>query len=311
MPHPVRSAKTRRYVSAWFPYEDERSWETLAPHADVLGSISVFGKDTCAEFMKECRRRRVLALKLVGGKADAFDTREHATATVVGYVRDCREIGYDGIDLDFEHVDFSYRARYSDFVRALSDELHALDKRLSICVFAIDPDMYEKLPDLFYDPAVIGEACDEIRVMCYDMYLAHGIWHGPTSTRLWARAGMRWWLQQVPREKLIMSLPAYSNEYDMMPGSGWGRQQGCDSPEALRDAEHGHNVERLWLPYDGINVYRYLDEKGHAHLFFASDSESTRVHLKTVDELDIPGISFWHYGTISEGIWQAVRDWLG
>jgi spore germination protein YaaH len=306
------SARTRRLVSAWFPYEDGGSWARLAPRANVIGSISIFGKEPDRQFMDACEAAGIGTLKLVGGNADAFDTRAHASATIAEYVRLCKETGYGGIDLDFEHIDVSFRRRYSDFMRALSSELHAIGRRLSICIFAIDPDMYERIPDLFYDPAVVGEVCDEVRVMCYDMYFAYRIWYGPTSTRLWARNGMRYWRERIPPQKLIMGLPAYSNEYDLTPGSGFGRQQGCDSPAGLVGGdERQHDVEKLWLPYDGINIYRYLDARGHVHLFFASDGESTRVHLGTVDELDIPGISFWHYGSMSEGIWRTVLDWLG
>ena len=310
MTQQTANRKGRRHVSAWFPYQDASSWDALAPHADVLGSVSVFGKEApCRGFFDACHERGIAAIKLVGGKAAAFDTREHAAATVRQYVRDCEETGFDGIDLDFEHIDPSYKERYSDFVREVAAELHKRGKRLSICVFAIDINIYGGMPArFFHEPAVLGEACDEVRVMCYDMYLAHGIWYGPTSTRLWARSGMMFWLEHVPREKLIMALPAYSNDYGLMPGCGYGRQQGCDSPEALPGT---HDVEKLWLPYDRIHVYRYLDGEGKPRLFFASDGESTRAHLETVDELDIPGISFWHYGTMSPGIWQAVTEWLG
>ena len=136
-----KARKAGKRVTAWFPCENEQSWDKLAPHADVLHTVSVFGNTPSQDFFRRCAERHVGTLKLVGGEATAFDTKAHARATIEQYVRDCAETGFGGIDLDFEHVDAAYRRRYSEFMRALSDELHAIGARLSICVFAIDPDM--------------------------------------------------------------------------------------------------------------------------------------------------------------------------
>ena len=304
----MASKTTRRKVSAWFPATANGSWERLAPRADVLSSVSIFGDSPDPDFFRRCADSDIATRKLVGGDASAFDTDAHARATIEGYLTRCEEDGFGGIDLDFEHIDARYRDRYSAFMRALAEELHARDLRLSICVGAIDLSMHGEPPDwMFHDPAVMAETCDEVRVMCYDMFCAPGIWYGPTSTRLWAREGMRFWLDRVPRESLLMALPAYSNDYDTTPGSGNGRQQGLDSPAAIEGA---HQIECMWSDYDAIHIYRYLDAQDRPRLFFASDADSTRWHLRTVEELDLPGISFWHYGTISDGIWEAVLQWL-
>ena len=303
------TAKTRRLMSAWFPYRDRESWDDLAPNADVVGSISLFGEAPDPDFMARCRDADIPALKLVGGEAGAFDTPVHARATIEGYLRECERPGYDGIDLDFEHVDAQYRDGYSALMRDLSGELHARGKRMSICVGGHALTQYPQPPDwLFYDPQVIAETCDEVRVMCYDMYVAHRSRFGPTSTAPWARECMRFWLKHVPRENLIMGLPAYSNEYGLAPGAGFGQQRGTDSPA---DLPGGRDAERLWLEYEKIHLYSYQDEEDHPHHYFASDAASTTAHLQTVEDLDIPGISFWHYGTMSAGIWWAVREWLG
>ncbi|MFC1738901.1 glycosyl hydrolase family 18 protein, partial [Planctomycetota bacterium] len=181
------------------------------------------------------------------------------------------------------------------------------------------PPMYKDKLVFWYDPKVIGRTCDMIRVMCYDMYYAPGIADpdpeyldrtdvhglGPTSTIPWARDAMKFWLKYVPRKKLIMGLPAYSNDYDMTPGGG-GKQ--VDGPRPTVSA--GAKVERIWLPYEKINTYRYIDEKGRPHWFFASDEVSTAAHLKTVDKLNIPGIAFWTYQDVTPQTWKVVRKWL-
>ena len=101
---------------------------------------------------------------------------------------------------------------------------------------------------------VIGETNDMVRVMNYDMYIpatprtdltarpdryyaggrgamanssrpdCYGM--GPTSTAPWAAMGMQWWLGQVPTHKLVMGIPAYSNDYPAAAGGGPGYQAG-------------------------------------------------------------------------------------
>ena len=169
---------------------------------------------------------------------------------------------------------------------------------------------------IFYDPKVVAETCDLIRVMCYDQYWAPGRGDpkmtdrpdtqgiGPTSSFAWARAAMQFWLGQAPREKLIMGLPAYSNDY-ALGINGRGKQVYAPLPQIPA----GTPVQKAWLWYERLPIYVYADPDG-PHLFYASDAESTRAHLETVDELNLPGIGFWHLSSVDDPTWKAVRDWL-
>ena len=300
---PFKSSKGRRHISAWFRYMNENSIKELTPQSDIISSISIFGKPT-PQFITRCRKLNIETYLLVSGNASAFATPQGGHATIQSYLKQCHETGVDGIDLDFENLDASLQDRYSTFLKELSLQLHLIGKKLSICVGFYAP-MYKRPPEkLFYDPKVVGETCDMICVMCYDMYWAPGKGIGPTSTKPWAEDAMEFWLKHVRREKLIMGLPAYSNDYDLTAGAK-GKQM--ISPQPVLPESAG--FERFWLPYEQIHTYRYLDDEGHVHLFFASDASSTGAHLATVDELDIPGIAFWHYQAVTPQMWETVRDW--
>ncbi len=54
-----------------------------------------------------------------------------------------------------------------------------------------------------------------VRVMCYDMYSLSGSAVGPVSMQPWAKDAMQYWMRHVPREKLIMGLPAYSGDFQL------------------------------------------------------------------------------------------------
>lgn len=303
----AKSGKVRLFP--WFAYEGASSIEKLQPHVDMLDGISVFGEETpSSDFITYCREQKIDTLKLVGGTGEgAFENIEQSSDTIDGFLRDCTEVGYGGIDLDYEHVPAALRDPYAAFMRDLSKELHAIGKRLSICLHGKTigetgrPDFFD-----FYDPRAIAESCDEVRPMCYDYYFApHGI-TGPTTAWLWAREVMQFWLQYVPLEQMYMALPAYGNDFAALPNSEKGQQINFEHPSWI---DGNHRIELAWLHQERLNFYRYLDKNDQPRVLFATDEQSTAELLKIVDEFNIPAISFWYYQTMTPGIWKALDTW--
>jgi len=299
--------KGRRCISPWIIYKDAHSIDQLKSRADMVASISVCGNAT-PEFIAECHKLDIETYKLVGGKPTAFDTGSRRQATIRQYLRLCREVGYDGIDLDFEGLDGSFREQYSAFLRDTSRKLHRVGKKLSMCVsymMSTRRTTAKTHMEDFYAPKVVGETCDMVRVMCYDMYSLSGQGIGPVSAQPWAKDAMKYWLQYVPGERLIMGLPAYSGDFEMALDGKRTRAYGAPTPVVPA----GTAIKRVWLPYEQINTYKYVDKKGCLHLFFASDTAGTRAHLETADRLGIFGVGFWHCRAVTPEMWQAVRDW--
>ena len=300
-------SKGRRCVSPWIIYKDADTIDLLKSRADMIASVSVCG-NAPPTFIAACHQLDIETYKLVGGKATAFDTAAHRQATLKQYMKLCGEVGYDGIDLDFEGLDGSFREAYSALLREASRELHRAGKKLSMCVSYLMSTRHTTarthMPG-FYDPKVVGETCDMVRVMCYDMYSLSGEGVGPISTQPWAKDAMRYWLRYVPAERLIMGLPAYSGDFEMALGGKKTRPYGAPRPVV----PEGTVVKRVWLPYEQINTYQYADAKGRLHLFFASDAASTRGHLETAERLGVFGVAFWHCQAVTPAMWKVVRDW--
>ena len=307
--------KGRKRIDTWLVLHDEKGFQRIEKYADILNSLSVAGNPS-KEFIRHCHRLHIEVYHLASGKGSAVDTPAHRRATVNQFVHECQVKNYDGIDLDFEHLDPSLQSAYSDFLRQISAALHKIGKKLSICVDTYPTPEWTTPEGQFYDPKVVGETCDLVRVMCYDEYWAPGwTWKGrktknqpyppgigPTSGYHWARAGMQFWLKYVPREKLVMGLPAYSNDYALGP-HGSGKQVYAARPQFQGP------VEKFWLWYERLPMYLYTED-GVPHIFYASDTESTKAQLETVDELDLPSIGFWHFSSVDDATWAAVKAWL-
>ncbi len=308
--------KGRRQIAPWLVVDEEKGFDRVQRNADILDSLSVFG-DPPEGFIDRCHKLQIEVYRGVSGNASAFDTPAHAQATLKEYVQACGTRGFDGIDLDFENLDPKVQGNYSEFIRMVSEKLHAMKKKVSHCV-GFYPGMDENPPrKLFYDPEVVAENCDLIRVMCYDLYWAPGRGDpkladrpdtqgiGPTSQFHWAREAMQFWLGRAPRAKLIMGLPAYSNDYSLAPG-GKGEQVYAPTPQGVDPA----SAEKAWLWLERLFIYLYTGQDETRHIFYASDAVSTKAHLQTVDALDLPGIGFWHFSSVDDATWKVVREWV-
>lgn len=305
-----------KQVFPWYIYKDGSSFKDLEPVKDVISSISVFGNPP-KEFIDECHRNNIEVYHAVGGSEENINTPEKIKALVDGYVEDCKANGYDGIDMDFEHLSPEVQEIYTGFLELASERLHAAGKKLSHCV-GFYPALYlDANAKMFHQPEVLARTCDLVRVMCYDMYFAPGVGKselkhrddcmgvGPTSNYPWTKEAMAYWISQVPKEKLVMALPAYSNDY-AVTGDSKGRQ----IYQSVPDSVSGVLPPPTWLWYEKVNQYLYDGTDGNRHLFFASDGRSTEALLELAEELGIPKIGFWHFSSVDDDMWKVTRQWV-
>jgi len=226
---------------------------------------------------------------------------------VENIIADCEKTGADGVDLDFEQLPPRERFAYADFVRSLSDALHARGRMLSICTAS--PSRAEKrdfsLP--FLDTSILAHYVDHVRPMNYDLFYPSSPVLGPTSTAPWGRERMQHLSTQVPKHKIIMGLPTYSVDWDVTEPAN--SRQVYDY-QWLAERAKESEIGLAWLPFLDVNLVRYKDDGGNVHYIYLSDAQSTQSHLETVDELDLAGICFWALMGDDPAIWECVRRYF-
>jgi spore germination protein YaaH len=312
----VLAQTSKKKIVTWYIYKDGNSFEELEPLKDIIGSISVFGNPTKA-FIDECHKNNIEVYHAVSGDEKIIDSAYKIKNVVNEYINYCNLNNYDGIDLDFENLNPGMQNIYSVFLKEASTRLHNAGKKLSHCV-GFYPDLYKNIvTGIFYDPAVIAATCDLVRVMCYDMYYAPGRSDknllnrddcqgiGPTSNYSFTKDAMTYWSRYISKDKLVMALPAYSNDYTLT-GNGTGKQVYATVPDSIR----GTLPSPTWQWYEKLNIYLYNDLNGNSHLFFACDSKSTKALLEISDEFKIYNIGFWHLSSVDPKTWSIVREWI-
>ncbi|MEG1563187.1 MAG: glycosyl hydrolase family 18 protein [Bacteroides sp.] len=313
----LKAQNAVRPINTWYLYtEGKSSFKELEPFKEIIASISVFGNPPKL-FIEECQQHGIEVYHAVSGNEKTIDTSQKRKTVIEQYLRICHSLGYDGIDLDYEALNPQIREVYSLFLKEVSDRLHKEGKKLSQCVGFYNSLYQNNLEQMFYDVNVVSSSCDLVRVMCYDMYYAPGRFDksllgridcqgvGATSHYPFVKEALTFWLRYVPADKLVMGLPAYSNDYEITP-EGKGEQVYAAVPQQVR----GLMPPPVWLWFEQINLYVYNDAGNRPHLFYASDARSTDALLRLADELKIHKIGFWHFGSVDPRIWQVTRQWI-
>jgi spore germination protein YaaH len=207
--------------------------------------------------------------------------------------------GYDGLDLDYEHLADSDRAIFSQFVVAAAQAMHAAGKTLSFAVGAVSS------ATSVWDYAVLAQNVDQIHVMGYDYHFL-GSHLGPV-----APLG---WLQQVTAyigtvghtDKFILGLPNYG-----LAGSGSVSDWFGTSADAaaLAGANYATTTTHMnSCPFGSQAPGRAPNANTSKGLLFFDDLASFEEKVTLAQSASLGGITEWTMGGEPSGFFPMVRS---
>lgn len=322
-----RAPKSRHLVSAWMlDREADHAVEVVTEFQDIFDQVIFMcghpnADGSLSDSWPAAERREltsrfqdmgVSTLNDYSGGPDIWQalakSPDAIQALVQNIVAECEETGADGADIDFEHLPPRQRFAFADFLRQLSEALHARGMMLSICTNAPSRAQQRDGALPFLDLSVIAHYVDHLRPMNYDFFFPSSPILGPTSTAPWARERMEYLGAQVPRHKIIMGLPTYSVDWDITDPT---KSRQVYDYEWIAEREKESEIGRAWLPHWDVGLIRYTGGDGHLHLFYVTDARSTQSHLETVDALDLAGVCFWVLMGDDPAIWESIRRYFG
>ncbi|MGC8723331.1 MAG: glycosyl hydrolase family 18 protein [Acidobacteriota bacterium] len=225
--------------------------------------------------------------------------RRHAAALAAL----CQNLGYDGVDLDWESLKAKERDRFSEFVEALAADLHAEGKRLAIAVSPKTSEPGGWSGAKAEDWRRLGVAVDEFKVMTYDY---SGPWSppGPIAPPDWMDAVLTFAESEVPAEKIMMGLPFYG--YDWSGGSAVGLDW-ADAQALI--ARYAPTVTR---DPSGEETFTYTDAMGIVHTVFFQDTQSIqdKIQVLTSRHPGIRGVAIWVLEREDPSFWGLIDGLL-
>lgn len=209
------------------------------------------------------------------------------------------DMGYDGVDLDWEDLGPADRDAFSVLVEELAEALHAEQRFLSIAVMPKTSEPGEWDNQKYADWSRLGKAVDEFKIMTYSY---SGPWGdpGPQAPTEWVDRVLTFAERTVPPRKISMGVPFY--------GFDWYGDS-CDTVSAHRGASlvetHDATVGRD--PSSGEATMTFTDG-GVTHTAYFQDEAAVAAKLAAMraDHPGIAGASMWVMGQEAPGFWPLI-----
>jgi spore germination protein len=200
--------------------------------------------------------------------------------------------GYDGIDIDFEHLPVDARVPLVLFVRELAGLLHPAGKHLAVTVH---PKSWEPGPqpkNKAQDYAGLATAADELRIMLYDYHWDTGD-PGPLAPITWVKQVAKFATTIVPAAKLTLGFATYGYDW---PTDGSGGESHMHTELAALAKAKG-----VAIRYDATTGGSRFSYPGHA--VWLEDAASLRPKVELARTLGLGGVHFWRLGGDDPAIW--------
>ena len=241
-------------VSGWVPY-----WRTATgtadaiSHMDAFAEISPFGYAVKNDgslvdqmhvddapwqaLIASAHEKKVRIIPTVmWGNGDAIHkvlkNAKLRKAHITAIVKEVKDRGWDGIDIDYEAKKADTKPYFSAFLR---DLYKAMGKKLVSCTIETRiplADRFVKIPpDTRYanDFIAINNYCDRVRIMAYDQgtidlklnKAAPGLYM-PVADPAWVEKAVRVAMQVIAKKKISIGVATYGYESEVSPhGNGF------------------------------------------------------------------------------------------
>lgn len=227
------------------------------------------------------------------------------------------QLQLDGIQLDFENIDTADKNLFNRFAQNLAYQLHK--NKLLFYVAVIPPlnfsnaNRYYKAKRQFwsgvYDLSFLIKVADKIDLMTYDQHSDYST-PGPVAGLSWARFVVNHTLKSVPKEKVILGIPAYSSYWQIGNLSCNNRIMSVNKGDQIsfmtvQKILRKYHPSIFWHPIDKIyfalfspdNLYRYL---------FIEDARAMAAMLELAKQYQLSGVSVFRLGLEDPAFWSVL-----
>lgn len=273
--------------------------------ADSEGEITSFAD---ADYVKAAHKKNMQVWALISNfSADVDSTTllasRAARQKVQNYlIGQAKEIGFDGINIDFEGIAQEAGCDYVQFIR----ELSILCRKNGI-ILSVDvpvPMDFSK----YYNREELGNVCDYVIMMGYDEHYAGSDIVGSVASMDFEETGIQNMLTEVSKDKLISAIPFYTRL--------WYTETLADgTANVTSEAYSMDNIEALLTEkgvtaaYDestGQQYAEWTDSDGKFCQVWLEDENSIAARAALISKYELSGIAEWVLGREQSWVWDVI-----
>lgn len=219
--------------------------------------------------------------------------RRALTAQVVHIVQ---QEALSGVTVDFENIAAKDRVAYVAFLRDLAEALHAIGKKVMVCL----PERYQSDDGASpYDYAALGQYADWVMLITYDEHVPEGP-PGAIATLSNTQRVIQYAVQQIAPSKILLGMADYGYDWS----GGQGVEVSMSEAQALAAQYHATiHVD----PISDTPTFRYTDASGIQHTVWFEDDASLQAVEGLIQLYGLAGAAVWHLGSEDTGFWQVIH----
>lgn len=219
-------------------------------------------------------------------------------------VNQALELGFDGINIDFEGISQEAGYDYVQFMRELS--ILCRKNQIILSVDVPVPMDFSK----HYNRAELGTVCDYVIVMGYDEHYAGSDLVGSVASMDFEITGIENMLYEVPKEKLISAIPFYSRLWyteTLEDGSTKVTSEALTMSGSEKKLEE-YGVTSSYDESTGQQYAQWTNEEGQLCQIWLEDKESVSKRASLVSQYDLAGNAAWVLGNEKSFVWEIIAQ---
>lgn len=284
---------------------------TLSPSsfdANIDGTVSING--LTAEFVSYLHSQGIAIMPFLSNHWDraagnaVLNNIGEVTDTLVKAIKDYE---LDGINVDIENVNETYRDKYTTFVRTLREKLP--DSIVTVAV-AANPNNWTAGWHGSYDYAALAKYSDYLMIMAYDESYYGGP-PGPVSSANFVERSIEYALSRVPADKLVLGVPLFGRYWKEGVSVGGNGITMSDTETIISlypDAqvtydETVQSVKMVVTLTSDFKMWGGGTLTPGTYTIWYEDLQSLEYKMSLINAYELKGLGSWALGQEGRGFW--------
>ncbi|MCR5514835.1 MAG: SH3 domain-containing protein [Lachnospira sp.] len=239
-------------------------------------------------------------------KFTLFSVAENRANLIDNLMSSATAYGFDGINLDFEHIQVAEAEHYLQFIRELS--MACEEHNLVLSIDNYTPQPYNE----YYNRYEQGFWIDYSIIMGYDEYYAGSETAGPVASIGYVEEGIKNTVAVVDPAKVINAMPFYTRVWRETKASD-GSITVSSKAVAMDDAADFLNRNGCPIAWDESTgmYYGSFEESSNVTVKVWLENEGTiEAKMKLYQQYGIAGVGGWRLGLENTATWGVINRML-